>query len=169
MRRAGRTVWLLRAASAFAACSDPERGPARGPQGRGPTTTLTPRRAPATAAETGAEAEADTVTVAEAVTVAEEVAKPDPLPLMQPLAEGPVVAPEPPAPTLDPPCEAQPLCRGCAPVTLDVTGTECREGDMVELLGPNQGIDDVAAAAGTIGHEVLTSLGSRYARSYLDP
>lgn len=52
-------------------------------------------------------------------------------------------------------------------ITLDVTGTDCREGDMVELLGPNQGIDAVAAAAGTIGHEVLTALGGRYARAYI--
>ena len=52
-------------------------------------------------------------------------------------------------------------------ITLDVTDVDCAEGDMVELIGPNQSIDTVAAAAGTSGHEVLTSLGSRYARTYL--
>ena len=51
-------------------------------------------------------------------------------------------------------------------ITLDVTDVPCAAGDMVELLGPNQSIDDLAKAAGTIGHEILTSLGSRYARHY---
>ncbi len=36
----------------------------------------------------------------------------------------------------------------------------------LELLGPQQSIDDLAEAAGTIGYEVLTSLGGRYARRY---
>ena len=35
------------------------------------------------------------------------------------------------------------------------------------ILGPRQGIDDLAAAAGTIGYEVLTALGARYRRRYL--
>ena len=52
-------------------------------------------------------------------------------------------------------------------ITLDVTDVDCREGDLVELLGPHQDIDKVAAAAGTIGHEILTSLGSRFARGYI--
>ena len=38
---------------------------------------------------------------------------------------------------------------------------------MVELLGPNQTVDDLADAAGTIGYEILTSLGSRYERKYI--
>ena len=38
---------------------------------------------------------------------------------------------------------------------------------MVELLGPNQTVDDLADAAGTIGYEILTSLGSRYERRYI--
>lgn len=37
-------------------------------------------------------------------------------------------------------------------------------GTLVELLGAHQGVDDVARAAGTIGYEILTSLGGRYAR-----
>lgn len=52
-------------------------------------------------------------------------------------------------------------------ITLDVTDCPCAPGDMVELLGPHQGIDALAEMAGTIGHEVLTSLGGRYQRSYI--
>lgn len=52
-------------------------------------------------------------------------------------------------------------------VTLDVTGIDCAPGDMVEFLGARQSIDDLARAAGTIGHEILTSLGQRYRRSYV--
>jgi alanine racemase len=37
-------------------------------------------------------------------------------------------------------------------------------GDYVELLGPTVLLDDVAAAAGTIGYEILTGLGPRLAR-----
>ena len=36
--------------------------------------------------------------------------------------------------------------------------------ESLDILGTRQGIDDLAAAAGTIGYEVLTSLGSRYRR-----
>jgi alanine racemase len=52
-------------------------------------------------------------------------------------------------------------------ITLDVTDVPCAAGDTVEFLGPNQGIDALAAMAGTIGHEVLTSLGHRYRREYV--
>lgn len=37
----------------------------------------------------------------------------------------------------------------------------------LDILGPHQGVDDLAAIAGTIGYEILTSLGPRYARRYL--
>jgi alanine racemase len=37
----------------------------------------------------------------------------------------------------------------------------------VEVIGDYQPVDDLAAAAGTIGYEVLTGLGSRYQRIYL--
>jgi len=40
-------------------------------------------------------------------------------------------------------------------------------GDFLELLGPEQGVDALAAAAGTIGYEILTQLGARYRRTYL--
>jgi alanine racemase len=41
-----------------------------------------------------------------------------------------------------------------------------RRGDMVTLIGGAIGVDELAAAAGTIGYEVLTSLGPRYQRIY---
>jgi alanine racemase len=41
------------------------------------------------------------------------------------------------------------------------------EGDRVELIGPHQSVDDVAQAAGTIGYEILTSLGRRLHRAYV--
>ena len=53
--------------------------------------------------------------------------------------------------------------------TFDVTGApEVREGGWIELLGPNQSLDALATEAGTIGYEILTSLGGRYARVYAD-
>ncbi len=39
-------------------------------------------------------------------------------------------------------------------------------GDWAELIGPDLLVDEVAAMAGTIGYEILTSLGQRYARRY---
>lgn len=41
-------------------------------------------------------------------------------------------------------------------------------GTLVELIGASQCVDEVAAAAGTIGYEVLTSLGSRFHRIFVD-
>lgn len=48
----------------------------------------------------------------------------------------------------------------------DVVGQEVRCGDFVELFGKSHQLDDLARSAGTIGYEILTSLGSRYARHY---
>jgi alanine racemase len=39
-------------------------------------------------------------------------------------------------------------------------------GDRITLIGPRNTPDDIALRAGTIGYEVLTSLGTRYARRY---
>lgn len=39
-------------------------------------------------------------------------------------------------------------------------------GDWAEVIGPHQLVDEVAAMAGTIGYEILTSLGRRYRRIY---
>jgi alanine racemase len=41
-----------------------------------------------------------------------------------------------------------------------------RRGDLVTLIGGDIGVDALAAASGTIGYEVLVSLGRRYHRRY---
>ncbi len=52
-------------------------------------------------------------------------------------------------------------------ITVDVTGlAEARPGAWVEVIGPHNPIDEMAAAAGTISYEILTSLGPRYHRVY---
>ncbi|MGH7008214.1 MAG: alanine racemase [Stellaceae bacterium] len=54
-------------------------------------------------------------------------------------------------------------------LTLDVTGIEAdrvKPGAYVDLLDESFGIDAAAAAARTIGYEMLTLLGRRYARVY---
>lgn len=55
-------------------------------------------------------------------------------------------------------------------IILDVSalpeGTPAR-GELVELIGLHQSVDDVAGHAGTIGYEVLTGLGNRFHRIYL--
>jgi len=52
--------------------------------------------------------------------------------------------------------------------TFDVTGiTDLKPGRWIELIGPHQDADSVAAMAGTIGYELLTSLGRRFKRDYL--
>jgi alanine racemase len=38
--------------------------------------------------------------------------------------------------------------------------------ETLDLIGPHQSPDDLAEAAGTIGYEILTSLGARYTRRY---
>jgi len=53
-------------------------------------------------------------------------------------------------------------------MAIDVTGCdEARPGALVELLGPHVLLDDMARAAGTIAHEILTGLGARAERLYL--
>jgi len=51
-------------------------------------------------------------------------------------------------------------------LTVDVTDLP-RVPEHMEIVGPAQGVDRLADAAGTIGYEVLTALGGRYARRYL--
>jgi len=56
-------------------------------------------------------------------------------------------------------------------ITVDITdlpGKPLKSGDMVSLLDENMTVDDVASAAGTIGYEILTSLGHRYRRVYTE-
>ncbi|MGZ0189039.1 MAG: alanine racemase, partial [Alphaproteobacteria bacterium] len=43
---------------------------------------------------------------------------------------------------------------------------EASAGDFAVLIGTEQSADDLATAAGTIGYEVLTSIGQRYQRIY---
>ena len=53
--------------------------------------------------------------------------------------------------------------------TFDVTDApDAVEGGFLELVGPRHPVDALAAEAGTIGYEILTSLGGRYARAYAD-
>ena len=42
-----------------------------------------------------------------------------------------------------------------------------KAGDLVDLIGKEQSVDDVAALAGTIGYEVLTGFGKRFHRRYI--
>ncbi len=50
----------------------------------------------------------------------------------------------------------------------DVPEDAIAAGDYIELFGANMPIDEVARAAGTIGYELLTGLGLRYERRYID-
>lgn len=54
-------------------------------------------------------------------------------------------------------------------IVLDISALDPDEvaaGDLVELIGDRQTIDDVAALSGTIGYEILTGLGCRFHRLY---
>ena len=55
-------------------------------------------------------------------------------------------------------------------ITVDVTDfedTAPQRGDWVELIGPTITLEDVGAASGTIGYEILTRLSPRFPRVYL--
>jgi alanine racemase len=49
----------------------------------------------------------------------------------------------------------------------DLPEGSVRRGDLVTLIGGELSLERVAAAAGTINYEVLTSLGRRYHRNYV--
>ena len=51
-------------------------------------------------------------------------------------------------------------------ITVDISHLP-RIPDTLDILCPAQGVDKLAASAGTIGYEILTSLGNRYARRHL--
>lgn len=56
-------------------------------------------------------------------------------------------------------------------MTVDISGVppgEIAEGDFVDLICPNQTLDDIAAGADTIPYELLTRLGGRHARAYVE-
>ena len=50
----------------------------------------------------------------------------------------------------------------------DIPDNQIAPGDWIELFGKTIPVDDVARAAGTIGYELLTGLGNRYSRRYVD-
>ncbi len=55
-------------------------------------------------------------------------------------------------------------------IVLDVSALSpgaLRAGDLVEVIGGEQTVDDVAALADTIGYEILTGLGRRFHRRYV--
>ncbi|MGQ4272771.1 alanine racemase [Terrihabitans sp. B22-R8] len=49
----------------------------------------------------------------------------------------------------------------------DVPEDAAQRGGEAILIGDGIGVDQIAERAGTIGYEILTSLGSRYARAYI--
>ena len=55
-------------------------------------------------------------------------------------------------------------------ISMDMIGVDITHlpevPEMLQLLGPQQGVDDLADLAGTIGYEILTSLGMRYTRRW---
>jgi alanine racemase len=48
----------------------------------------------------------------------------------------------------------------------DVPDGRARRGDFATLIGAEIAVDELAAALGTIGYEVLTRLGHRFHRVY---
>lgn len=63
-------------------------------------------------------------------------------------------------------------CRVAGRISMDLMAIDVtalpddrpRRGDLVTLIGDEIGVDDLASHAGTIGYEILTSLGRRYRR-----
>lgn len=53
-------------------------------------------------------------------------------------------------------------------ITVDVTGFDVTAGEWAEIFGPNISIDEVASQAQTISYEILTGLGRRSERVYLE-
>jgi alanine racemase len=49
----------------------------------------------------------------------------------------------------------------------DLPDGAAKRGDLATLIGDGLGVDEVGARAGTIGYEILTSLGRRYGRRYI--
>lgn len=52
-------------------------------------------------------------------------------------------------------------------ITVDVSHLELAPRSL-DILGPHQSVDDLADAADTIGYEILTGLGPRYTRRYIE-
>ncbi len=51
-------------------------------------------------------------------------------------------------------------------IGVDVTALDA-DPTSLQLIGPHQSVDTIAGFAGTIGYEILTSLGARYKREFL--
>ena len=51
-------------------------------------------------------------------------------------------------------------------IGVDVTALP-QPPETLDILCPYQSVDELAAGADTIGYEILTSLGARYARHYV--
>ena len=52
-------------------------------------------------------------------------------------------------------------------LVIEIGGAEAAPGQHIELLGPNAHLDDLAAAGGTVAHEILVRLSRRAERVYL--
>lgn len=52
-------------------------------------------------------------------------------------------------------------------ITVDVSHLD-QAPRRLDVIGAHQTVDDLAAAGDTIGYEILTSLGARYTRRYLE-
>jgi alanine racemase len=50
----------------------------------------------------------------------------------------------------------------------DLPNGVARRGEFATMIGGDIGVDELGAACGTIGYEVLTGLGKRYHRNYRD-
>lgn len=68
-------------------------------------------------------------------------------------------------------CSGQTQCKVLGRVSMDMIAVDVteltEEPAALDLLNPQQTVDDLADWAGTIGYEILTSLGGRYNRRYL--
>ena len=57
-------------------------------------------------------------------------------------------------------------------VSMDMIGVDVtalpQPPETLDILSPHQSVDELADKAGTIGYEILTSLGARYARRYVN-
>jgi len=57
-------------------------------------------------------------------------------------------------------------------VSMDMIGVDVtalpQPPESLDILCPHQSVDELADKAGTIGYEILTSLGARYARRYVN-
>ena len=64
------------------------------------------------------------------------------------------------------------ICPVAGRISMDMIGVDITDLDepnprALDLLSATQGVDRLADAAGTIGYEILTSLGARYQRRYI--